>query len=150
MNSIRSFSSRKILFLGILAANLCPAPARAEDSPPFVPRPTKRADTQCSVVAWNITLPKPTLMLVCPPEAVFAPLRVYVKFSWAREEDVPDNYLNIVAPSRTPTKFRTRTNERNEREVLLRLKIYEKGKGKPQAKWVSFNSLVGMALVNER
>ncbi len=148
MNSIRSFSSRKILFLGILAANLYAAPARAEVSPPFVPRPIKRAVAQCSVVAWNITLPKPTLMLLCPPEAVFAPLRVYVKFSWAREEDVPDNYLNIVAPSRTPTKMRT--NERNEREVLVRLKIYEKGKGKPQAKWVSFNRLVGIALISER
>ena len=145
MNSIRSLSSRKILVLGILAANLYAAPARTEDSPPFVPRPTKRADAQCSVVAWNITLPKPTLMLLCPPEAVFAPLRVYVKFSWARAEDVPDNYLNIMAPSRTPTKMRT-----NEREILVRLKIYEKGKGKPQAKWVSFNRLVGIALVSER
>ena len=148
MNSIRSFSSCKILVLGNFAAILYAASARAEGSPPFVPIPTKRADTQCSVVAWNITLPKPTLMLVCPSDAVFAPLRVYIMFSWTRAEDVPDNYLNIVAPSRTPTRMRT--NERNEREVLVRLKIYEKGKGKPQAKWVSFNRLAGMALVNER
>ena len=48
-------------------------------------------DIKCSVVEWNNALPKPALTLLCPPEEIFAPLRVCIKLSWLKPEDVPNN-----------------------------------------------------------
>ncbi|MCI0420965.1 MAG: hypothetical protein L0312_17325 [Acidobacteria bacterium] len=147
MNSMPSVSLVRNLVLALLAASFYAPLALAQASPPFIPEPTKPADTRCSVVDWKISSTTPALTLVCPPKEVFAPLRVYLHFSWEKEGDMPSNYLSIVALPGTQTKMRM--SKRGE-EVLVWLEVYEKGDGKPQAKWVSFNRLVGVGLLNER
>jgi hypothetical protein len=101
------------------------------------------SDIKCSVLEWNTGLPKPILTLVCPPEEVFAPLRVYFKLSWATPEDVPSDYLAIVATPRGQMKFHW---TRDELHVLLPIK--REGREKRQVKWVVFTEVVGFYLGN--
>lgn len=102
-----------------------------------------RTDVKCAVVEWNITSPKPTMRLVCPPEEVFAPLRVYFDLSWAKREDVPTYYLSISAPPKTQTKMHW-----NSSEVHVWLKVYNESRGEAEEKWVSFSEVVGFWLIN--
>ena len=99
------------------------------------------SEVKCSVVEWNVTMPRPVLTLVCPPEEVFAPLRVYFKLSWAMPKDIPSNYLNILAPPRAQTKLHW---TRAELHVLLPIK--GEGGGKAETKWVIFTEVVGFYL----
>lgn len=86
---------------------------------------------------WNAGGTKPILSLVCPPEEVFAPLRVYFQVSWARAEHMPANRLEILAPPKAAARMHwTRT------EFHVRLPVFEKNQKKPLAKWISFNELV--------
>src|SRR3989442_3963268 len=48
---------------------------------PLTLKPIDLPDIQCSVADWKNTAPKPVLTLLCPPQEVFAPLRVYLKLS---------------------------------------------------------------------
>jgi hypothetical protein len=34
-------------------------------------------DIKCAIVQWTAEPPRPALIVVCPPEDVFAPLRIY-------------------------------------------------------------------------
>lgn len=98
-------------------------------------------EVKCAVVAWNVAPPKPVLTLVCPPEEVFAPLRVYFKLSWAASGDIPSNYLNILAAPKALTKLHwTRT------ELHVWLPIKGEGGGKVETKWVIFTEVVGFYL----
>ena len=107
-------------------------------------KPTDLPDIQCSVVDWNKAPPKPALTLLCPPEEVFAPLRVYIKLSWLKPKDVPDNASHILAPPKTQTKLRT-----SKKAASVWLKVSGNAEEQPQAKWVSFNSLVDVALLTQ-
>jgi hypothetical protein len=99
------------------------------------------SDMKCSVVDWSVTPPKPpALVLVCPPEEVFAPLRVYFKLSWRRTADVPDNYQSIVAQSKALAKFHW--TSQSEFHVLLKKERKKDGAAEPE--WVNFNNLIGV------
>jgi len=111
---------------------------------PMTLKPKDLPDIQCSVVEWNSAPPKPALTLLCPPEEVFAPLRVYIKLSWLKPEDVPDNAVSIVASPKTHTKLRT-----SKKAAWVRLKVSGNPEEKPQEKWVSFNGLADVALLTE-
>ncbi|MCI0624451.1 MAG: hypothetical protein L0387_22865 [Acidobacteria bacterium] len=147
MNLMPSVLLVRNVTLAVLAANLSAPLAIAQASQPFIPEPTKPADTRCSVVDWRLSSTTPALTVVCPPKEVFAPLRVYLRLSWAKEEDVPSDYLSIVALPGTQTKMRV---SKPREEVLVWLKVYEKGGGRALAQWVSFNRLVDVGLLNER
>ncbi len=98
-------------------------------------------EVKCAVVAWNVAPPKPVLTLVCPPEEVFAPLRVYFKLSWAASGEIPSNYLNILAVPKALAKLHwTRT------ELHVWLPIKGEGGGKIETKWVIFTEVVGFYL----
>ncbi len=111
---------------------------------PVTLKPRDLPDIQCSVVKWDSTAPKPTLTLLCPPEEVFSPLRVYIQLSWLKPEEVPDNVLHILASPKTHTKLRT-----SKKAAWVRLKVSANAEERPQEKWVSFTGLVNVALLTE-
>lgn len=57
---------------------------------PENPRPAGRSSRAipCSVLGYEISDSIPTLNLVCPQKAIYAPLRVYLKMIWTNVEDV--------------------------------------------------------------
>jgi hypothetical protein len=154
MNSIRMRILVKNLLFGVLALCFSATPARSQDQGEtpaagdrVFPGPGEQADLpdtlelKCAIVEWQADAPTPKLTIVCPPREVFTPLRVYLQFSWAKPEQVPPDYRDIVAPPNMQTKMRS-----NKKAAFLWLKVHRKDKGKPQVKWVSFNYILGMAL----
>jgi hypothetical protein len=98
------------------------------------------SDMKCSVVEWSVTPHKPpALLLQCPPEEVYTPLRVYFRLSWKRAEDVPDHFQNIVVQPKAMAKFHW-THQQTFR-VLLKAERKDKT---PKPEWVSFNDLVAV------
>ncbi len=110
---------------------------------PLTIAPSDRSDVSCSIVEWNAELPKPALTLLCPPEGVFAPLHVYLKFSWLKPEDVPAYARAIRAPAKTSTKLRT-----DRMAVWIWLGVQEKQDAPPHGKWIAFTGVVDMALLS--
>ncbi len=137
--------------------NVAPAPlrvspgndARSEEpagSRPRWPAPVARvntdrtADLKCAVVEWNGNPPRPSLVVVCPPEEVFAPLRLYLKLSWKRDEDVPRDFQSFIAQANTQTKVNW--TPRGDYRVLLKTEHKNGRSGQPA--WVDFNDLAGL------
>jgi hypothetical protein len=97
-------------------------------------------DLKCAVVEWNDGPPKPSLIVVCPPEEVFAPLRLYLKLSWKRDEDVPRDFQAVIAQPNTQTKINW--TPRGDYRALLKTERKNGGSGRPE--WVDFNDLAGV------
>ena len=117
-------------------------PLPATTGEPLTIAPVDRPDIDCSIHEWNPRRPKPLLTLLCPPEVVFAPLRVYLRLSWMKPDDVPVDVARIIARPRSSTKLRT-----NKSAVLVRLKVAPQTGQDTQTKWVGFNGVVDMALI---
>jgi hypothetical protein len=118
-------------------------PATTGEPLTITPLDTKSID--CIVADWRPIPTRPVLTLICPPSTVFAPLRVLIKFSWMKTQDVPANHEHILAPAGSPTKIRT-----NKTAVQVWLQVDEKGEGKPQSTWIGFNAVVDVALLRGR
>jgi len=103
------------------------------------PRPVvdPSPDMKCAIVEWAAGSPKPSLVVVCPPEEVFAPLRLYFRLSWKRDADVPGNFQIIAEPK---TIIKLHWTSQGEYQVLLPTER----KKKRHPEWVNFNSLVGV------
>lgn len=93
----------------------------------------KHAEIKCSVLDWEAQMPNPTLMLVCPPKLVFAPLYVYFRLTWASPEDVPKDLESIMASPRTPTKV-----EPLKTAMRVWLQTNAPGDARPDGKWFEF------------
>jgi hypothetical protein len=106
--------------------------------------PVDLQDIDCSIQEWNSTSPLPVLTLLCPPKAEFAPLRVYLKLSWLKLDDVPAQIGKIIVGHKGATKIRA---NRNEVQVLLNV-VGNKGEDST-SKWVGFNGVVDLALVKD-
>jgi hypothetical protein len=123
-----------------------PQPEEAAGSKAPWPAPVGRVsgertpDLKCAVVEWNDGPPKPSLIVVCPPEEVFAPLRLYLKLSWKRDEDVPRDFQAVIAQPNTPTKINW--TPRGDYRVLLKTERKNGGSRRPE--WVDFNDLAGV------
>jgi hypothetical protein len=105
--------------------------------------PVDRPDIDCSIQEWNATGPKPYLKLLCPPEAVYAPVRVYLKLSWMKAEDVVKDIDRIIARRKQLTRIRS-----NQNVVMVRMEVSQ-GKDHPQVKWVDFNGVMDVALITD-
>jgi hypothetical protein len=106
--------------------------------------PVDLQDIECSIQEWNSGPPKPFLKLLCPPKAEFAPLRVYLKLSWLKSDDVPMDVRGINVVRGQPTKIRA-----NESKVLVLLEMVgEKGRNS-KAQWVGFNGVVDVAIIKD-
>lgn len=108
---------------------------------PLTVKPVDLPDVDCTVVQWSET-PKPVLTLLCPPQEVFAPLRILIKLSWLKPEDAPVKPSSISVVPGTLTKLHT-----NKTVAMVWLNIEVEGKNQPQAKWVNFNGVVDVALL---
>jgi hypothetical protein len=97
------------------------------------------ADMKCAIVEWAAGSPKPSLVVVCPPEEVFAPLRLYFKLSWKRDADVPGNFQIIAEPK---TMIKLHWTSQGDYQVLLPTE--RKKERNRHREWVSFNDLVGV------
>ena len=103
------------------------------------------ADIDCVVAEWRPTATRPVLTLICPPSAVFAPLRVLIKLSWMKSEDVSVEPEQILALEGSPTKIRT-----NKTAAQVWLQVNEKGERKPRNTWIGFTAVVDVALLSGR
>ena len=110
---------------------------------PLTIKPLDMADIDCVVAEWRPTATRPVLTLVCPPSAVFAPLRVLIKLSWMKSEDVSVEPEQILALEGSLTKIRT-----NKTAAQVWLQVNEKGERKPRSTWVGFTAVVDVALLS--
>jgi hypothetical protein len=97
-------------------------------------------DLKCSVVERNDGPAKPSLIVVCPPEEVFAPLRLYLKLSWKHDEDIPRDFQTFIAQPNTQTKINWTPG--GDYRVLLKAEGKDGRSGRPE--WVKFNDLAGV------
>ena len=145
----------RLLLLILLAADLLPgqAPAKSGGQAELLPAttgepltlvPTDLPDIECAVQEWNPAGPKPVLKLLCPPAAVFAPLRVYLHLSWMKPEEVPADVSRIIARPRGLTKIRT-----NKSAVMVWLDVAGEAGRPSQARWVGFTGVVDVALIKD-
>ncbi len=126
---------------GLSGERTNPLPATTGEPLTIVPMDLK--DIDCSIQEWNSDVPRPFVTLLCPGKAEFAPIRVYLKLSWLKLDDVPANVGRIIA-GRAATKIRTTRSE-----VLVLLDVAgEKGKD-PKSVWVGFNGVVDLALIKD-
>lgn len=116
-----------------------PLPARTGD--PLTVKPVDLPDVDCTVVHWS-DAPQPVLTLLCPPQEIFAPLRIVLKLSWLKPEDAPVKPSAISATPGTLTKLHT-----SKTVATVWLTVKEDGKDQPQARWVSFSGVVDVALL---
>src|ERR1700687_5557759 len=148
-------------FAGALPAQPTPGGAAAplhafprNDTPPAEPASSKAPwpapvarvsadrvpDLKCAIVEWNDGPPKPSLIVVCPPEEVFAPLRLYLKLSWKHDEDVPRDFQTFMAQPNTQTKI----NWTQQGDYRVLLKTERKSGGSGRTAWVDSNDLTGV------
>ncbi|HMD86023.1 MAG TPA: hypothetical protein VKO18_15120 [Terriglobia bacterium] len=110
---------------------------------PFKPGNTiKSSEIKCSIVEWVDSPPKPELTVVCPPPEIFAPLRVFLKFSWVDSKDVPKDAAKVVAKPRAETKIQL-----GKANIKVFLKISKDADDSAKEKWVAFNALQAFAIV---
>jgi len=126
--------------VGTVEGNLLP-PTTGE---PLTVKPVDMHDVDCVVAQWDLAGSKPVLTLICPPQAVFAPLRVLLKFSWMKSQDAPVDPKQILARAGALTKVRT-----NRNSVLIWLRVSDR-KGEAQESWVAFNAVVDVAMLPDR
>lgn len=116
-------------------------PAGTEE--PFTLVPLDMHDVDCVVAQWRPTPSKPILTLICPPNTVFAPLRVLIRLSWMKPEEVPVKPEHIQAPVGAQTKIRT-----NKTAAQVLLQLDENGDHKYRNAWIGFNAVVDVALLS--
>jgi hypothetical protein len=109
---------------------------------PLTIKPLDMEDIDCVVAEWQPAARMPVLTLICPPNAVFSPMRVLIKFSWMKLSDIPANPDYILASAGTSTKIRT-----TKTAVQIWLPLDNKGKGDARQSWVPFNAVVDVALL---
>jgi hypothetical protein len=119
------------------------APLPATTGAPLTVVPLDSPDIECSIQEWKSTAEKPYLKLLCPPENAYAPVRVYLKLSWLKMEDVAKDLNKIVIRPKQSTRIRS-----NQTGVLVRMEISSPD-GRPQMKWVEFNGVVDLALLTD-
>src|SRR5262245_1106222 len=119
-------------------ANLLPATV----GEPLTIKPVDMQDIDCIVAAWQPSAKMPVLTLICPPNTVFSPMRVLIKFSWMKPEDIPAGLEHILAPAGTPTKIRT-----SKTVVQVWLPVNNKGKADARESWIAFNAVIDVALL---
>lgn len=104
--------------------------------------PKDLPDINCSILDWKGDSPQPTLAVLCPPQDTFAPVYLYLKLSWLKNEDVPSTVRSITAPAKTLTKIRT-----TKSAAWVWLGIKEKLDASPRRTWVAFNAVADIALL---
>ena len=98
-----------------------------------------RRPVDCSIVQWTNTPTVPVLKMSCPPEQVFAPVHVYLEFSWETTDQTPADSQSYVAIPKTPSRVLA-----SDRGILVWLRKLD-GHGE----WVRFTSIKRIALLTD-
>src|SRR5215470_12587992 len=107
---------------------------------PLTIKPVDMQDVDCMIAQWNTGAPRPSLTVICPPESVFAPLRVLIKLSWMKPELAPTNPDTI--PFRVGALTKIRTNK-NAAQIWL---LADQAHGSRE-QWVPFDAVGDIALL---
>ncbi len=113
---------------------------------PFTVVPIDMPDVECQVLEWNKKLNSaagPSLTLLCPPEQIFAPLRVLIKLSWLDQDkkEAPMDPEKLLVVPGEKTRLRTR-----KESAFVQLDLLE-ANGKAQKHWVPFTAVADVALI---
>ena len=98
-----------------------------------------RRPVDCSIVQWLNTATVPVLKMSCPPEQVFAPVHVYLEFSWETCNETPADSQNYVAFPKTPSRVLS-----SDRGILVWLRKLD-----GHAEWVRFTAIKRIALLTD-
>lgn len=98
-----------------------------------------RRPVDCSIVQWQNTATVPVLKMSCPPEQVFAPVHVYIEFSWDTVNQTPADSQSYVALPKTPSRVLA-----SDRGILVWLRKLD-GHGE----WVRFTTIKRIALLTD-
>lgn len=98
-----------------------------------------RRPIDCSIVQWTNTVTVPVLKMSCPPEQVFAPVHVYLEFSWETADQTPADSQNYIALPKTQSRVLA-----SDRGILVWLRKLD-GHGQ----WVRFTAIKRIALLTD-
>lgn len=98
----------------------------------------------CAVVRWNKGPEKPVLTLICPPEEVFAPLRVVFGLSWSQPTDIPPQVGNVTLSPGDLVRFRLDSKDAHVLVPVRRAVDRQTERG-----WLRFTAVVQVGLVTE-
>lgn len=98
-----------------------------------------RRPVDCSIVQWLNTATVPVLKMSCPPEQVFAPVHVYLEFSWETTDQTPADSQNYVAFPQAPSRVLA-----SDRGILVWLRKLD-----GHAEWVRFTAIRRIALLTD-
>jgi len=107
---------------------------------PLTIKPVDMQDVDCMIAQWNAGASRPTLTVICPPESVFAPLRVLIKLSWMKPELAPIDPGKI--PFRAGALTKIRTNKDSSQIWLLAVRAHG-----TREQWVPFDAVGDLALL---
>ena len=117
---------------------------QGESSPPTPSThkpPPPKSEVQCGIVHWTADPSLPVLTVVCPPRPVFAPLHVYLQFTWRKTEDLPKDLARIVAEPGNLTKLVLRNPA-----ARLWLGVKKRKSEDVKERWITFSVLRGLQL----
>jgi hypothetical protein len=124
-----------------------PVPARTEGNAlppttgkPLTIKPVDMQDVDCTIAQWNASASRPTLTIICPPDSVFAPLRVLIKLSWMKPEQAP------VKADKIPFRLGALTKIRTNKDAAQIWLLANRAPG-GQAEWVAFDAVDDLALL---
>ena len=110
---------------------------------PLTIKPVDMQDVDCTIAQWDTKASRPTLTIICPPETIFAPLRVLIKLSWMKPELVPADPGKI--PFRPGALTKIRTNKEAAQIWLLAGRDHG-----AHEEWVAFDAVGDIALLTGR
>ena len=119
-------------------------PLPATTGEPLTIVPLDSPDIECSIQEWSSARPLPFLKLLCPPQAVYAQVRVYLRLSWLKPQDVSKDVDKIITRTRQSTMIRA-----SGTGVKVRMEISGEKGHPPQARWVDFNGVADIALITD-
>jgi hypothetical protein len=104
----------------------------------------KKDEINCAVVKWEPDLPDPALTLVCPPEHVFTPVRVFLKVAGPKSQEIPKDLQRIVAAPHSPARIRP-----TPEALYVRLRVNDTGEETGKEAWIAFSSVLAFSLQGE-
>lgn len=103
-------------------------------------KPVDMGDVDCMIAQWNAGASRPTLTVICPPESVFAPLRVLIKLAWMKPGLAP------AEPGKIPFRVGALTRIRTNKDAAQIWLLADRGHS-AQEEWVAFDAVGDLALL---
>ncbi len=103
--------------------------------------PSGSPEIPCSVLGW-VNEPTPILDITCPASDVISPIRLFLRMSWEKAEQIPAKVKHIVAGPDLLTKVRIPGRSKSAPAgAAVKLPIRPNGHGKEREEWFTFNDV---------